>query len=885
MASTMASGALGGTLRYLRELFHDGTSVGLGDGQLLARYAQVRDESAFEVLVARHGPMVLATCRAILKHEQDVEDAFQATFLVLARKARSVRAGDALGGWLHRVAYRAALQTSEQSRRRRRFEAEAAEMARLETAGPAETDEIPSVVHEELDRLPDRQRLPLILCDLEGMTYDQAARHLRWTEPTLRHRLTKGRLRLRDRLIRRGFGAGAVGIALAAPTSLARAAVPATLARAAVTAAVGGSSSANVAALTTLLIRSMLMTRLKIASIGLVAAFALGTAGVVAVGAFGPDEPAPAPAMQRPVVTVTVVPTSQPPDAKPVLPPTAGPGIEGRIVDLEGRPVAGAMVEVTDLWTAPNNDLAGWLAQVQDRGVSHPLEGLSPGGMVGALLATSRGRTRFNSPSPPKQATTTDADGRFRLTGIGTEQVAGIKVTGPTIATSQLYVMGRDGADVRVTRHGGLTPSQVTYHARKLEFAAAPARPIQGVVRDKDTGRPVAGVALKAAVYDEHSLIPTDGIEATTDDRGHYRIDGLPRALAYRIFIEPGDSGPYTKGSLRAPGDAPAFEPVTFDIALKRGILVRGTVTDKVTGQPVNAGIDVYAFVDNPHVRDYPGFRSSALARSFVVDGRYEIVALPGRCLIAAVTGGYVDGYRRGVGAEAIKGYDPKNIGFNTFPHMCISSGYNVLAEVNLDPKAETAELDLQVDPGRKITAFPADPDGQRVAGTMVMGADDSSGLEQLKESTAFDIVALDPSSPRRVTVKHAERKLIGSVYLKGDEKGPVTIPLQPYGTVAGRIVDEEGRPREGVGIMSAGGSKPDRPAEQGILPGGNFGGGIRLGRDGRFRVEGLVPGLKYGATASDGFNYLGELFRDLIVAPGEVKDLGDIKTVPPKAG
>ena len=104
---------LGGTLRYLRDLFHDGTAVGLGDGQLLARYTQSRDEAAFEALVARHGPMVLATCRAVLKSEHDVEDAFQATFLVLARKARSVRAGDALGGWLHRVAYRAAVQASD----------------------------------------------------------------------------------------------------------------------------------------------------------------------------------------------------------------------------------------------------------------------------------------------------------------------------------------------------------------------------------------------------------------------------------------------------------------------------------------------------------------------------------------------------------------------------------------------------------------------------------------------------------------------------------------------------------------------------------------------------------------------------------------------------
>ena len=170
----MTSTALGGTLRHLRDLFHDGTAIGLGDGTLLARYADSRDEAAFEALVARHGPMVLATCRAVLRHEHDVEDAFQATFLVLAKKARSVRAGDTLGGWLHRVAYRVSVEASAESRRRRRREAEAT-MRTLDVTHAGPDPDIATIVHEELDRLPDRHRLPVVLCDLEGLTYEQAA--------------------------------------------------------------------------------------------------------------------------------------------------------------------------------------------------------------------------------------------------------------------------------------------------------------------------------------------------------------------------------------------------------------------------------------------------------------------------------------------------------------------------------------------------------------------------------------------------------------------------------------------------------------------------------------------------------------------------------------
>ena len=172
----MASGLASGTaLRHLHDLFSGGTAVGLTDGQLLARYAASNDGPAFAALVARHGPMVAATCRAILRHEHDVEDAFQATFLVLARKARSVRAGDALGGWLHRVAYRVAVQANIEAKRRRRRESEVSPMEIPAAARPGLDLDLLSIVHEEIDRLPERQRLPVVLCDLEGLTYEQAA--------------------------------------------------------------------------------------------------------------------------------------------------------------------------------------------------------------------------------------------------------------------------------------------------------------------------------------------------------------------------------------------------------------------------------------------------------------------------------------------------------------------------------------------------------------------------------------------------------------------------------------------------------------------------------------------------------------------------------------
>ena len=153
-------------VQHLRDLYESGTLIGFTDGQLLARYAALNDAPAFESLLARHGSMVAATCRAILEHEHDVEDAFQATFLVLARKAKSVRAADALGGWLHRVAYRIAVQSKREATKRQRVELELAAMRTSDATRAGSEIDLHSSLHEEIERLPERERLPVVLCEL-----------------------------------------------------------------------------------------------------------------------------------------------------------------------------------------------------------------------------------------------------------------------------------------------------------------------------------------------------------------------------------------------------------------------------------------------------------------------------------------------------------------------------------------------------------------------------------------------------------------------------------------------------------------------------------------------------------------------------------------------
>ena len=203
-------------LRQIHRVFGEGTLAGLSDAQLLERHANHGDELAFRALVQRHGPMVLAVCHGVLNDTNDADDAFQAVFLLLSRRARSLWVKDSLGGWLHRVSCRIAFQVRADTARRRQQERRAAQLAAEPKPPGTPWDDTRAVVHEEIDRLPRSYREPIVLCYLEHMTCQQAARHLRWSESTTHGRLARARNLLRARLIRRGIAPVGATLASAA---------------------------------------------------------------------------------------------------------------------------------------------------------------------------------------------------------------------------------------------------------------------------------------------------------------------------------------------------------------------------------------------------------------------------------------------------------------------------------------------------------------------------------------------------------------------------------------------------------------------------------------------------------------------------------------------
>jgi RNA polymerase sigma factor (sigma-70 family) len=265
----MAGGQSTTVLQHIRTLFGGGAVGGLGEEQLLERFMTGRDEAAFTALVERHGPMVSGVCWRILADPHDVEDAFQATFLILAQKAGSIRARHTLGPWLYGVAHRVAIRAKRNATRRRVRERATGEEAAVMPARDGESQELRQVLDEELARIPAKYRAPVVLCYLEGRTHEEAARQLHWPVGTVKSRLAWAKERLRSRIVRRGL-APCAGLmdAILCPQG-ASASVPSALVYSTVRAATQmgagkvavGAASASVIALTRGVLNSMLISK------------------------------------------------------------------------------------------------------------------------------------------------------------------------------------------------------------------------------------------------------------------------------------------------------------------------------------------------------------------------------------------------------------------------------------------------------------------------------------------------------------------------------------------------------------------------------------------------------------------------------------------------
>ncbi len=623
----------GRTLRRdLETVFRAGTLAGLSDGQLLDRFTARRGDTAgggeaeseaiFALLIERHGAMVLRVCRGVLGDRHEAEDALQATFLVLLRQARSIRNRDSLAAWLHGVAHRVAMcarsdAARRHARERRWFERRRADSSDAERAA-GELD-LSETIHAELERLPERYRAPIVLCDLEGRSLDEAARQLDWPLGTIKSRLNRGRQRLRDRLLRRGVAPGVAGAVLSGALSVqpaeAAAVVSAALVEATARVLAGTSTPAvAVLALVDRIGRMMIMSKIKFTAI---TALALGISAV-GIGALagglrgdsGENPKAP---------TVAAAPTAQKADITPARKKIHAPDesrrepitVTGRATDPAGRPVAGATVYLINAnlrMTGDGRDVLATATTGPDgrytaRNVELPVWKPSPG----PLPAFEEGRFQVAAAAP------------------------GFGFTWNPTATFR-----PDRRPTSGERKGVAGEPEAFYRDEPIaiDLAFEPAASLHGKVVD-DRGRPMAGVLVQVGVCnaglhgqrmwscrrvdpkdpapDERRefggirALPEAILSTRTGPDGSYRIDGLPREAQFLAQIDPGPEYEPFQGTV-ATTDAP-FANVTslgHDGTLDRTFIsprpAGFTIRYADTGKPAR-GVTVRATSDRQMLR------------------------------------------------------------------------------------------------------------------------------------------------------------------------------------------------------------------------------------------------------------------------------------------
>jgi RNA polymerase sigma factor (sigma-70 family) len=946
----MSSAQLGAVLQHLRRMKAVQSQSVTPDRELLQGFLLRRDEAAFAELVRRHGPMVLNVCRGVLHNQHDAEDVFQATFLVLAQKAERVRQPEAVGSWLCGVAYHLALKMRTASGRRRRCEERTEERSVADPLLDMTLRELHGVLLEELQRLPEKYRLPLILCYLEGRTQAQAAKQLGWDKDTLRGRLNRGRSQLRARLTRRGLSLSA-GVFISALGGGASAALPAVRIEAAVKVAAASAAgqslgkfvSEHAAALAEEAARSLFAGHGKIVIILVLALGSLITsAGLWARHQLAAGAPAPrvAPPADRP----------SPPKTNPAkpLPEVAVEdqgdriAVSGRVLDPDGKPLAGAAI--TMWWHDPR----GWVCWHHPsmysikpyRGATSGVDGrfrfsfakaairdtyltadarpwhraaivaAAPGygpawvhvcdlGNVNAKLQLVRddvpivGRVRDLQGQPvagalvrfyriqgglerdawegPPAAITTDEQGRFRLTGVGRDREAVLIVSGPRIESKIVHVSTQRIVEGKEVKEAA------------IEVVAGPTKPIEGTVCARDTGKPLAGVSVYC---NEHNYCNTHQVRlvrAVTDDKGHYRLLGMPKSPQYDLTVYAGAGQSYLDAA-RTVADSEGLKPIVADFSLRRGVPVKFRFLDKRTGQPVRGQIQYEIAQHNPLYSEAvygPGIipsREFMHIRSTDQEGYIRFVAYPGPCVIFGRAGR--EGRRflpsKLDSADEAKGRFPLGKGDPANEFLRLSHGYRC---IDYPENAEEQTFDILFDSGVTLKGALLDPDAKPVRGAVAYGPPETEVLP----NDSFVARGLDPGNACTLSFVQRERKLIGHVVVDGNEKQPLIVRLRPWGVLTGRLVDAGGKPLAAVRVTL---KYPDLPPP-GMRPPAEE---ILTDKNGRFRVESLLPDLDYElvldhVSKKDVTLSAGTVLKKLKSSAGEIKDVGDVKVMEKKNG
>jgi RNA polymerase sigma factor (sigma-70 family) len=937
----MAYLASGSVIRQLGSLFDGGSVAGLSDRQLLERFAARRDDAAFAALVARHGPMVLGVCRQLLGDRHHAEDAFQAVFLVLARKARSIRDPDLLGNWLYGVALRTARCARLRLARRRECE-EARSMSHpgpdstVPADQPAIDREQAEALHAEIDRLPNTFRLPVVLCYFEGLTVEEAARQLRWPHGTVRSRLARARDKLRRGLTRRGVVLPAAALAAALDARPASASVSSPLCDITIRAALTGQTTSTLTtALAREVLRSMLIHKLKFTAMTLLFVSSVATgAGFLSHALAMKDKPRKEPAGPQPKVVAKL-------DDAPA------PGrmfVVGRVLDPQGKPMAGVPIDIvgrsreqwlaarglfssqrllgrgeTDgdgrfrldasrtssdrffevyaLASAPGFGL-GWAQLNADaeqpaseiklrpeqvvRGKLVDINGQPAAGVELRIVSVGRpsdigtfdGVSMGNFPAPEglfawPQPVKTDDQGRFSLPGIGHNLTLAFSVR-----------------DIRFAAQGFRIQTDDRQAPKAFTLALKPATIVEGRALADDTGQPMPHAVVNVASGENEMSL--ERARFLADDQGRYTANVAPGKF-YRIQTFPPEGPPYLVTSHDFAWNKGAIKTVV-DLKLRRGIVIRGKVTEEGTGRPIAGAAVQYLPARSPN-DVISGYTAVVASKD---DGSYQIVVSPGKghLFVYGPTSDYI---LEVIGGRMI--YSGQPGGERYYAHDIIA--YDVKAGDS------PHELDVTLRPGKTIKGRLIGPEGQSVESAEIIAVLHFSylhlnwrgDLTRHARDGRFTLHGLDPEKPTRVSFLDADHQWGTTIELSGKQAGEeTTVRLQPCGTARARFVGPDGKPKAKIAsfleLLGTPGrhvqdSRPESKSKLAAdavsmvnLDRKHYWNGPRSDADGRITLPDLIPGALYRIGDQSIINddeRGAQLPKEFTVKPGETLDLGEI--------
>jgi beta-lactamase regulating signal transducer with metallopeptidase domain len=534
--------------------------------------------------------------------------------------------------------------------------------------------------------------------------------------------------------------------------------------------------------------------------------------------------------------------------------------IQGRVVDLQGSPLAGIRVGVLVIERMPDGNLDSALASMQsDR------SGFSRKRSLSDLLERPGVQA-----IPP---VTTDAAGQFSLAGLGAERLARLEFLGSNIAYTNAEVANRK----KVPPVPPVGHEHMQVFGAEFTLTAPPTRPIVGTIRDAKTRKPLAGVHVKSYQILDSPLL-TLALATQTDSSGRYELRGMPDGQGNVIQICPKADEPYLVRQVRIAPTQSGLSPVTVDVELHHAVWIAGRVTDKRTNQPVAGAMVWYEpLLSNPFTFDRPEFNRSN-GRRFMedsrrywtdADGRFRIPGVPGRALVGvSVPGG---NYLRGIGASEIRA--PAEDGsYETYRGLLSPDGQNAIKEINPPADASDANCDFVLVPGESVRLTVVDPEGRPVYGSWGLNirAEGINGSD-LRMEAHCEVRSLAPGETRHVWILNLERKLGKYFDLKPDHRPrEMTVKLEPCATLTGRVVDAEGTGVAGVLIHAH---------AEGLSPG--LLNTVRTGADGRFSHPYLTGGCKYEivlAKPRSGGAFSNRQLPGIQLEAGKTKDLGEIK-------